>query len=145
MGSMNSNRNISPALTVGLTAVILVGVLVFLVYLFSATKNEAEVVVNGTSFEVKGMYGGTFSLKDISSIELKDTMPAVGAKTNGSGLGETMKGYFKVEGLGECLLFIDADNGPYLFITVGGKHIIMSYKDGEKTKQVYQELLDAAK
>ena len=129
------------AAKIGLAAVILIGVFVFLFFLSMKTTKEADMVITRETFEIKAMYGSTFKFSDVTSIELKDNMPAVGKKVDGSGLGESKKGYFEVDGMGKCLLFIHADKGPFLYINVSNTHIIMNYKDGIKTKQVYQDLI----
>ena len=135
------NKSFSPAISIGLAGIVLVGVVVFLIFLNISTTKEAAVIINSQTFEIKGMYGNSFSFKDVTSIELKDTIPTVGMKTNGAGLGETKKGYFEVDGIGECLLFIHINKGPYLYIKAGNRQIIINYKDEEKTKQIYQTMM----
>jgi hypothetical protein len=89
------------------------------------------------------MYGKTINFSDVESIELKDSMPATGAKTNGAGLGQVKKGYFDVGGIGNSLLFVHSDNGPFIFIDTKERMVIINYSDAEKTKTVYQDLMSA--
>jgi hypothetical protein len=141
MANKTKVRWTGSTVSIPLTAIILIGAFIFVYFLTASTKKEAEVVISSSGFEVKGMYGKTFSFKDVASIELKDSLPAVGNKTNGSGIGQNKKGYFDVAGMGNCLLYVNSDTGPFIYIKAGNTQIIMNYKDGEKTRQVCKDIL----
>lgn len=128
-----------------LVVILIVGVSLFIFFLGKSTNKETEVVISDTTFEVKGMFGETFSFDKVTSIEMKETMPTIGKKINGSGLGEVSKGSFELEGLGECKLFTLSRSGPFLYILVDEKYIIINYKDKEKTEKLYNDLLVAWK
>lgn len=142
MDTNTKNNSIGAVITIGLTVIILLGVFLFLMYLNKSTKKESDVVISGDNFQIKGMYGKTFNFKDVASIELKDSIPAIGNKNNGAGLGEVKKGYYEISGMGECLLFIHVNRGPYLYITVGDTKIIMNYSDADKTQQLHKDLAE---
>jgi hypothetical protein len=123
--------------------VLAAGIIVFL--LMQGTRKEAEVLLQQDSVRITGQYGISFKVEDIKNVQLSITLPAVGAKTNGASLGDIKKGDFMIDGIGKCRLFLQAKNGPYLFITLkDGKTIIMSYPSAEKTVRIYQELISAS-
>jgi len=124
-----------------LAAIIIAGVILFIVLLGRSTNKETEVVLSDTSIEVKGMFGCLYDYDEISAVEMKDTMPPIGRKNNGSGLGEVHKGRFEVDGLGECRLYILSTQGPFLFIKTNDSYVIINYKEKEDTEKLYQDLL----
>ncbi|MCX7771614.1 MAG: hypothetical protein N2376_00690 [Clostridia bacterium] len=122
-------------------AIILAIVGIILISLNYLTNKDAEGLLRTGSVEIKAMYGGTFSYKDIASIELRDILPEVTEKTNGAWLGDNKKGYFTVTGLGECLLQVQTNQGPFIFVKLPDKYLIMNYADSKKTEAVYNGLL----
>lgn len=122
---------------------ILVGTAIFVFTLMGGTKKEAEVKVTDGQIVITGQYGITYQLTDVSDIQLKDDIPAIGRKTNGAGLGEIKKGDFMVDGLGKCRLFIHKESGPYIYLTVGDGYTIINFGDPAKTTAVYEELKNA--
>lgn len=123
--------------------IIFLGVAIFLFMLFNGTRKEIEVIIQGNQIVFKGQYGVTDNLKEITDIQLKNDIPAIGMKVNGAGLGEIMKGDFEVEGLGTCRLFVHSEKGPFIYMMVDGKYTIINFKDSAKTMAIYEELKKA--
>ncbi|EHQ89008.1 hypothetical protein DesyoDRAFT_1895 [Desulfosporosinus youngiae DSM 17734] len=65
-----------------------------------------------------------------------------GRRTNGyGGFSESLKGHFDSPDLGKVLLFVKSGASPTLWIERESQEdIYLSFKDGEKTKSLYQEL-----
>lgn len=137
----NSKSSSGLILKIALAVILIAGISLFVFFLGQSTNKETEVVITATSFEVKGMFGGTYGFDKVTAIEMKDTIPAVGKKINGSGLGEVMKGSFEVEGLGECKLYVLSKSGPFLYVLADGEYVIMNYKDKANTEMLYNNLL----
>jgi hypothetical protein len=136
--------NDSPAMTViGLTIGLAVFLFVFVLLL--GTRKEAEVVISDGMIEIKGQYGTSYEISEINEIRLVDSMPKIGMKVNGAGLGEIKKGNFKVDGLGKCKLYIQKVNqGPYIYIDAKGKQdAFLNFTDPTKTQAVYDQLVKA--
>ncbi len=121
----------------------LLGSVMFLFVLVNGTKKETEVIIQGNQIVFKGQYGVTDNLKEITDVQLKTNIPAIGMKVNGAGLGEIMKGDFEVEGLGTCRLFVHSEKGPFIYIMVDGKYTIINFKDSNETMAIYEELKKA--
>jgi hypothetical protein len=127
-------------ISIAVTIVILAAVAVFLTILFTSTNEETKAVFGEDSVQFTGMYGETYAYADISSVTLEDNIPAIGEKTNGAGLGDVKKGDWTVDGLGKCRLYVMSANGPYVVMKTNGGCVIISFKDPEKTKGLYESL-----
>ena len=103
---------------------------------------DTLVEVSDTSFEVMGLHGAAFGFDSISSVELKDTMPAILERTNGFAVDEVRKGSFVLEDLGECILYLTVEQGSYLYVKMEDFYVIINFEDSEKTVQLYDELKD---
>jgi hypothetical protein len=121
--------------------VILAGVSVFILTMFASTSEEPEAVFGGDGVTFLGQYGQTYLYSEINEVSLEDSVPAIGYKKNGAGLGEIKKGDWEVDGMGTCRLFIMSDTGPYVVINTKSGNVIVNYNDSEKTKALYEDLL----
>lgn len=133
----NSGRSmIAPA--IALLVVVVVGVFVF--SLFSGTRKEAEVQIQGDKVVITGQYGVQYKLADIEAIRLESSLPSVGRKVNGAGLGAVRKGDYEVAGMGTARLFLHSQTGPYLYLKAGGKWTIINFGDPQKTVGIHDRL-----
>lgn len=124
------------------TVIVLIGLAV----MFYFGEREPDVVINNDRIKIKGMYGLSINpseITDISLIEKSMKEIGVGRRTNGyGGLGDTLKGNFKSDTLGETLLFVRAGSSPTIKIGRAGKRdIYISYKNAERTNQLYKDLM----
>lgn len=120
---------------------ILAGAAVFVMTLFGATNEEPEAIFGDDGVTIVGQYGETYLYTDILNVTLEQSIPKVGSKSNGAGLGEVKKGDWEVEGLGTCRLFIMSDAGPYVITETKSGYVIINYEDQDKTKALYENLL----
>jgi len=134
------NRNVNKRVSLIIGGIIVIASILFVAILFKSISKETEIVMSDNYFEVTGIYGDKFNYKDISLVELKDTLPKVISKINGADLLETKKGYFDVTGLGKCELYILVNKGPFLYLTINHKYVIINYKNENKTEQLYKNL-----
>lgn len=119
---------------------VIVGALILILY---GTK-EHEVVIQDNQMEITGIYGININLNDIQSFELLDQMPRVEMRTNGFKTNSTQKGYFDVEGEGNCLLFIKG-NEKYVKIKTNDKTMYINFKNTDKTIELYNSLTNSKK
>jgi len=108
-------------------------------------EKEPVVNISDNQIRIAGMYGLSVDFSDISSISLIEKSVAdlgAGRRTNGyGGFSESLKGHFDSPDLGKVLLFVRSGASPTLWIERESQEdIYLSYKDGEKTKSLYQEL-----
>lgn len=93
-----------------ITGSISVATLVFIVGLTGVGYLDNEVTVNDDTFKISGMYGIEWEVADIEHVELRNDLPKVIMKTNGSAAGNILKGRFKLENLMALGLFSSTIN-----------------------------------
>ncbi|WP_313799916.1 DUF3784 domain-containing protein [Cytobacillus sp.] len=99
-----------------------------------------ELILKNNRFEITGMYGDEWDLKEIKRIELLDDMPEVLTRTNGIGLPTRSIGHFKVKDYGKSLLFIQKGSSPCIYIEMNNRKIFINDKDSEQTIKWYEDL-----
>jgi hypothetical protein len=106
---------------------------------------EAAVKIFDDRIQITGLYGTSVNFSDITDVSLLDqTMYEIGAgkRKSGSDVGKILKGHFESESLGKMLLFVQADTAPTIRLKRGNdKDIYISFKDGEATRKLYQDLI----
>jgi hypothetical protein len=87
--------------------------------------------------------GNMTDIYDIMLIDKSMSEIGLGRGTNRyGGFTQTNKGHFNSNELGEYLLFVKSNSSPTLLIErSNAKNIYISYKDGERTKALYNELI----
>ena len=111
--------------------------------LFYGVK-EPEVNLLDGRVQIKSMYGLDVDFSDIANVSLLEQSMRevdVGVRVNGfGGFGETLKGHFKSDSLGETLLFVYSTSSPTIRIERNSeKDIYLSFRNGEKTVSLFDE------
>jgi len=106
---------------------------------------DPTVNVYDSGIEIKGMYGLRVAFSEITDISLVEKGMrdiGVGIRTNGyGGIGQALKGHFRLGSHGEALLFVQADSSPTIMIVRDGKQdIYLSFRDAETTRGLYDEI-----
>ncbi|NLC19173.1 MAG: hypothetical protein GX757_08115 [Clostridiales bacterium] len=137
-----SKGSIKTAINLIATVIIFIG----LVVMFYLGEKEPEVIINNDRIQIKGMYGLSIELSEIADISLVEKSMkelGIGRRTNGyGGFGDTLKGNFNSDALGETMLFVHANSSPTIKIErAGKKDIYISYNNAERTNQLYKALM----
>ena len=129
------NKKVNAIVTV--TAIALA--IVITAYILIAGLGDADAAVENNTLHIKGMYGVTLELSEISQVTLIERSMrdiGVGRRSNGVALGNTFRGQF-----GGKLLFINGDNPPTIHIVWhGAGDIYISFSDAQKTRALYRDL-----
>ncbi len=120
--------------------VILLAVGVFIIFLMNGTKTEATVKVNENIITITGQYGTNINISNITKISLEESIPPIGTKVNGAGLGDIKKGDYMVEGMGKCRLFLHAPQGPFIVIDTVDGYVIINFNNQDRTEDVFLDL-----
>jgi len=64
-------------------------------------------------------------------------------KTNGFGGGASLRGHFRVEGLGDGRLFVEQGSAPYVLVRLREGFVVVSFREPERTRALYEELARA--
>jgi hypothetical protein len=142
--TQTSKNRIVITITILITAIVLIAVGI----MFYFGEREPEVSVSDNSIRIEAMYGLDIDFSDVTAISLIEKSMqdiGVGHRDNGyGGFGETLKGHFNSDKLGDFLLFVESESAPTIWIKRDGKKdIYISFGDGERTKALYQELKTA--
>ena len=104
---------------------------------------EASVVVNDEQIRITGIiYREKIPIEQLNQVFLANTLPDITLRTNGLAIGATREGYFRSGSLGRIKLFLYSQSAPFLYIIYGDndKHVILNFRDKERTLEVYEQL-----
>ncbi|URN95453.1 MAG: DUF5808 domain-containing protein [Candidatus Pristimantibacillus lignocellulolyticus] len=124
--------------TVGLTAVLIVGVSFMLIR--SELTSPVLTVTADHKIEIDyPMYSFDFNLTDIEEITLVNEVPS-GMKSNGEATSDYARGHFKLKEIGKTRLYIFKNNPPYIRIKLDDVYIFYNEKDPLLTKELFDQL-----
>jgi len=97
--------------------------------------------VSQEQVEVSGTYGVVVPIEDITALSLEKSLPKVQRKINGINAGNTLKGHFQLQDIGQARLAIQQNKPPFIVIkTESGEIIIINNPDEEKTRELFQRI-----
>jgi len=112
--------------------------------LFWSSIRPVKVAVAPEGFEVKTpFYGATFAAADITAVSLESNPPRVLWKTNGFGGAGTLRGHFRVEGLGDGRLYVDEGMAPYVLVRLRRGYVIVNFREPQRARALYEEMARA--
>ena len=132
----------------GITSAIIIASAVFAAVLLTNGEREPEVTVTDSQISIKSMYVLDIPLSDITGMELYEQSmneldPGM-RRTNGyGGFGGTLKGHFRSGKLEGFMLFVRAKSAPTIRLERDGEDIYISFRDGDRTRALYDEILSA--
>lgn len=141
-GTINRKVKIKAGLIIAFLLIIALGVGVLLYQSYQ----PIEVVITEEYLDIKGLYGEKIALSDISEVAIIAELPEIIARTNGSALGERMKGNFRLKDLGAAKLLLDRGKPPFIYIEremKQAKPVIMNAVSEEETRELYEALFAA--
>jgi hypothetical protein len=135
----------TPKVVITSKAVISAIVIIAIGVMFYYGEKDPEVRVLDDRIQIKAMYGVDIDFSEIADIFLLEKSMrdiGIGRRTNGyGGIGETLKGNFKADALGETLLFVQSGSTPTIKIErTGKKAVYISYRSSERTLELYRRL-----
>ncbi len=89
------------------------------------------------------VYSTTMPLSGAQSVELTEALPRILLRTNGTGLGSTVRGHFRVEGWGDGHLFAELDSPPFLVVRGPDDFVVVSYADANRTRTLHAAVMQA--
>jgi len=137
--------------------ILLIGILAFLgviLIVVAASSfgglSDPNIYIQNDSLQIKGMYGLSVRLENITSVTLiEESMREIYGgdsviRTNGfGGMGQSNKGHFRSTTLGAHMLFVQANTSPTIRIQRQGSDIFISFRESERTRQLYYEIAAA--
>ena len=137
----DGNMNIKTKVIVGSISLLLVGAVIGVGVLIYHSNKPTEFTVTNGYLQIHGLYGERVNIDEVNEISLKDSMPSIKYKSNGSSLGSKKKGIFILEGFESAKLFVDDSKPPFIFINTNSKLIILNCINPEQTKVLHSALM----
>ena len=120
------------------------GSLVFVGGLFWTQMRPPTVRVTAAGLEIRSLaYRARLASADVKSVTLEPALPRILARTNGFAGAGSLRGHFRLEGLGDGLLFVEQGHPPYLQLTLDHGFVIVNFREAEKTRALFDELARA--
>ncbi len=123
--------------TLGAVAALIIGLLGIFLYM-EVTPFKIEVE-NGQVSISAPIYGTEFALSDIENISMTDTIPS-GVRTNGAAAGTLLLGHFRLDNVGDSLLYVHTDQMPCLVIELPDRTIYFTGDSPEENQEIFEEL-----
>lgn len=101
---------------------------------------ESKVAIGDGYISIDGFYGTKLDLNEVSDISLMDSIPEVERKLNGYDFGNILKGNFELDRIGAAKLYINKGASPYILMKYGSGFVIINFKYGKKTQDLYNEI-----
>jgi hypothetical protein len=115
---------------------------VALVVLFRAEERDPTVEVKHEVLTVESLlYKARLETAEITAATLISELPPVIVRTNGYALGKTLRGNFRLEGLGAGKLFLEADQPPYVMVTTNNSYVVFNFPDRQRTVEAHRRIL----
>ncbi len=127
-----SPRAVAAAIVVGVAA---------LVTPFYLQTRAPEVEVTPQQLSIRSpFYGEDYRLAEITSVSLEPRLPRILTRTNGFAGAGLLRGWFRLEALGEGKLFVDRGSPPFLLVRLRRGFVILNFSEPEKTRALYEEI-----
>jgi hypothetical protein len=108
---------------------------------FHLQMQPPKVTVSPQGFSVRSLfYGDDYAMSDVTDISLANTLPCILARTNGFAGAGTLRGHFRVQGLGEGKLFVEQGTSPYVIVRMRRTFVIINFEQPSKTEGLFDEL-----
>jgi hypothetical protein len=118
--------------------------IVLLGALFYFQIRPPKVAVTSTGLEIETpFYGASVPAADIVAVSLETRLPRVLTKTNGFGGAGTLRGWFRLEELGEGRLYVDEGFAPYVLFRLRKGYVVVNFREPERTRALYEEVARA--
>lgn len=137
--SAKYDRNHASRTVMWISATFIVLVMAGVVALMLSGNRESKVTVSESGVSIDGgLYRRTMQWENIDTVYVTDRLPRVIMKTNGFADGVTMKGHFRLEEWGRCMLFVHCKGAPVVvFHDVELGYTVLNFDDEGETGRLY--------
>ena len=122
-------------------ALVAASVMVAVAGMFYMSMRPPRVVVAAEALTVRGgFYKSVIPIGEITEVVVSDSLPEILARTNGFSFGSARRGHFRLESLGNGMLFLDRGYPPYVVVHTATTYVMISYKDYQHTSGLIEAL-----
>jgi len=111
------------------------GVLLF----FSAQPTQITLQQDG--IQIHGLYGEIYHWEEIDSMKLQENLPTIEMRTNGSALGNHLKGHFRTAEYGGIKLFVDSSVPAFIYMETGDGMVIFNLNTTDATREFFEKII----
>lgn len=119
-----------------ISSVVFIGVGIMMYFSLQPTA----ITISEDTLQIAGMYGDDIPLQHIEAVHVLDTLPPIAARTNGSAIGDHLKGHFKLENGDKVKLFIDKGVPPFIEVRTADETFIFNLQTAADTQQLSTQL-----
>lgn len=104
---------------------------------------ETSVKVDDERVKFGGVYWENIELRRLDNVQLLDTLPSIGLRTNGVSISGNHKGYYLSRSLGgNVKLLLNSNFGPFIYLWTSEpkRCVIVNFRNREKTTAIYNQL-----
>jgi hypothetical protein len=109
--------------------------------LWAEARPPKAWVDDGGFHAESAVYSAHVPLAAITHVSLEGELPRILARTNGTALGRTLRGNFRVDRLGDGKLFLTAGRAPYVLVRHSGGFVMVGFDEPERTRALHAALL----
>jgi hypothetical protein len=92
-------------------------------------------------FSVRSVvYGMEVPMMDVTSLSLEQAIPRIRRRTNGFALGNTLRGHFRLDEIGEGRLFVESNVPPFVVVKMQDDYVIINFRNPDATRRLYEDL-----
>lgn len=106
---------------------------------------EQNVDVGKDQIEIRGLCGTTVGMRDVPDVLIIDKLPSIQSKRTGFDFGSVLKGNFKLEGLGNGKMYVNASTPPFIEIKYDNTFVILNSRDTATTHKIYNKIIECRK
>lgn len=124
---------------------IVAAVLVLVCIVVYVHVQAPTVAVSDASLSVRsGWYSAEIPFGEITSASLENELPPIELRTNGFAVGGTLRGNFRLTGLGTGQLFVNRGNPPFVVIKRARGYVVVNFEDPAETRRLFETLKAAS-
>jgi hypothetical protein len=132
-------RRTRRALIALVSAFVLIGLGIAAIFYFH--EQPPKVSLSASRIRVaSALYSEQLALTEITHLSLERRLPRIRLRTNGYAAGETLRGHFRLDRLGDGQLFIEYGHPPYILIRSADAYVVVNFEDPDETIALYHRL-----
>lgn len=135
-GEMKKSAKVGVGVIVG-SLLIVLGLVGYLLY---QGMQPTLIILDQDKLNIAGSYGQSIPVADIQDIQLLDTLPEIQLRTNGSAIGQVLRGHFRLADKNQVMLYLDRSQPPFIYLVTSDQMIYLNNPSPEQTRQLFEDL-----
>ena len=115
--------------------------IIFVVVLMFFSSQATKVTLLEEGLQIHGMYGEVYKWEAIEKVVMKEELPNIEMRTNGSALGSNLKGHFRTTEFGSVKLFVNTQKPPFIYLHTADRIVIFNMENSDQSQRLYKEIL----